>query len=176
MGDKYFRRYLKRVSTNYEQMIKEAGPRLSVKETQKLEKEMLFPDNCPNCNEKLQYPYNSCKFCGYHRETCIHEERKECYPFISRNNGVICYKICNKYRSYKEINREESREGKRSIPKRVQREVWKRDQGMCVECGSKEYLEFDHIIPFSKGGSNTARNIQLLCANCNRKKSNNIGS
>jgi len=52
----------------------------------------------------------------------------------------------------------------------VQREVWRRDQGRCVLCQSQEYLELDHIIPFSKGGSNTARNIQLLCESCNRKK------
>jgi len=62
----------------------------------------------------------------------------------------------------------------RSIPKTVQREVWRRDEGRCVECGSKERLEYDHIIPFSKGGSNTVRNIQLLCESCNRKKHNNI--
>lgn len=61
-----------------------------------------------------------------------------------------------------------------SIPKRVQREVWRRDGGRCVECGSRKNLEFDHIIPISKGGSNTARNIQLLCEECNRKKSNKI--
>jgi hypothetical protein len=57
-----------------------------------------------------------------------------------------------------------------SIPKYVQREVWRRDHGCCVECGSKENIEFDHIIPVSKGGANTARNIQLLCQECNRKK------
>ncbi len=61
-----------------------------------------------------------------------------------------------------------------SIPKKVKQEVWQRDGGKCVECSSKENLEYDHIIPISKGGSNTARNIQLLCESCNRKKSGKI--
>lgn len=52
--------------------------------------------------------------------------------------------------------------------------VWRRDDGKCVECGSRERLEFDHIIPVSKGGSNTERNIQLLCETCNRSKSDHI--
>lgn len=60
------------------------------------------------------------------------------------------------------------------IPEEVRNEVWRRDQGRCVMCGSRENLEFDHIIPFSKGGSSTARNIQLLCQNCNRHKSDKI--
>ncbi len=61
------------------------------------------------------------------------------------------------------------------IPQDVMDKVWKRDNGKCVSCGKSEKLEFDHIIPFSKGGSNTYRNLQLLCENCNRVKSNNIG-
>jgi hypothetical protein len=60
------------------------------------------------------------------------------------------------------------------IPDDVRIFVWQRDEGRCVECGSKEKLEYDHIIPVSKGGSNTARNVQLLCEGCNRKKSDNI--
>jgi hypothetical protein len=64
--------------------------------------------------------------------------------------------------------------GRERIPKEVQREVWRRDNGKCVECGSQEKLEYDHIIPVSKGGSNTARNIQLLCEKCNRKKGASI--
>jgi hypothetical protein len=61
------------------------------------------------------------------------------------------------------------------ISENVQIFVWNRDNGRCVKCGSQEKLEFDHIIPISKGGSNTARNIQLLCEKCNRAKRNKIG-
>lgn len=58
----------------------------------------------------------------------------------------------------------------RTISAEVRREVWRRDKGQCVECESKERLEFDHIVPFSRGGSNSSRNIQLLCELCNRRK------
>ena len=64
---------------------------------------------------------------------------------------------------------------RKSIPQDVKDKVWNRDGGKCVECDSKEGLEFDHIIPISKGGANTYRNLQLLCESCNRKKSDKIG-
>ena len=57
----------------------------------------------------------------------------------------------------------------RHISQEVKDLVWNRDNGKCRECNSNQKLEFDHIIPFSKGGSNTYRNIQLLCEPCNRK-------
>lgn len=60
------------------------------------------------------------------------------------------------------------------IPAEVRREVWRRDGGACVKCGSRRKLEYDHIVPVSKGGSNTARNIELLCEACNRSKSASI--
>lgn len=63
----------------------------------------------------------------------------------------------------------------RTITQNVKDRVWNRDGGKCVQCDSNENLEFDHIIPFSKGGANTYRNIQLLCEQCNRQKSNKIG-
>ena len=53
--------------------------------------------------------------------------------------------------------------GSRRIPKSVQVAVWRRDLGRCVECGGRDRLEFDHIIPVIEGGSNTERNVQLLC-------------
>jgi hypothetical protein len=44
-----------------------------------------------------------------------------------------------------------------SLPQRVRHDVWRRDKGCCVDCGSRERLEYDHIIPVSSGGSNTTR-------------------
>ena len=62
----------------------------------------------------------------------------------------------------------------RYVPSNVKIAVWRRDEGKCAKCASQEKLEYDHIIPVSKGGSNTERNIQLLCEKCNRLKSANI--
>ena len=56
------------------------------------------------------------------------------------------------------------------IPDEVKVFVWNRDGGRCVKCGSNQRLEFDHVIPVSLGGANTARNLQLLCETCNRSK------
>jgi hypothetical protein len=63
-----------------------------------------------------------------------------------------------------------ARPGREPIPERVRHEVWRRDRGSCVDCGSRGRLEFDHIIPVSRGGSNTTRNIELRCEPCNRRK------
>ena len=67
-----------------------------------------------------------------------------------------------------------ARPQRETIPEHVRIFVWRRDQARCVQCGSSERLEYDHIIPASKGGSSTERNIQLLCETCNRKKSDAI--
>src|SRR6266849_53165 len=62
----------------------------------------------------------------------------------------------------------------RHIPQDVKNAVWQRDGGKCVQCGATSYLEFDHIIPYTKGGANTVANVQLLCRSCNLKKSDRI--
>ena len=66
-------------------------------------------------------------------------------------------------------------EHSRVIPSSVKLEVWRRDKGSCAKCGTKENLHFDHIIPYSKGGSSlVAENIQILCAKHNLEKHANI--
>ena len=66
------------------------------------------------------------------------------------------------------------RSGSRHIPQHVKAEVWRRDEERCVECGAMDYLEFDHIIPFSKGGATSVGNLQLLCRSCNLSKRDQI--
>lgn len=63
----------------------------------------------------------------------------------------------------------------RLIPTIVKIEVWKRDAGRCVNCGANDELHFDHIVPYSKGGTSLeAKNIQLLCIRHNLEKSSKI--
>jgi len=77
-------------------------------------------------------------------------------------------------RKHKSGNVETESYKRERISEEVRIAVWRRDDGKCARCGSRENLEYDHIVPVSKGGGNTARNIELLCEKCNRSKSNNV--
>ena len=53
--------------------------------------------------------------------------------------------------------------------------AYERQKGICPKCGKHfeiEEMQADHITPWSKGGKTTAENCQMLCADCNRRKSN----
>ena len=58
----------------------------------------------------------------------------------------------------------------RYVSNQTKMNVLVRDDHKCQVCSSTENLEFDHIIPVSKGGSSEADNLQLLCRSCNRSK------
>ncbi|MCA9348661.1 HNH endonuclease [Candidatus Saccharibacteria bacterium] len=73
-----------------------------------------------------------------------------------------------KHRAKKVIDLEQTRQ----IPGKIKLAVFKRDKGMCTQCGAKDNLHFDHILPYSKGGTSLKEeNIQLLCARHNLQKS-----
>jgi len=50
--------------------------------------------------------------------------------------------------------------------------IFTRDNHICQYCGSDDHLECDHIVPFSKGGSEDDDNLLTACRACNRRKSN----
>lgn len=59
----------------------------------------------------------------------------------------------------------------RVIPSWVKQEVYKRDKGRCVLCGSADQLHFDHELPFSRGGTSVLpENVRILCARHNLSK------
>ena len=60
----------------------------------------------------------------------------------------------------------------RYVSQTTKKIVFARDGGMCQCCGSYSNLEYDHIMPYSCGGTSETSNIQLLCLKCNRSKSN----
>lgn len=68
-----------------------------------------------------------------------------------------------------------SRSRRDSIPSDLRVLVWERDGGKCVECGSNEDLQFDHIIPVAMGGGTSEQNLQVLCGPCNRSKGASLG-
>lgn len=70
---------------------------------------------------------------------------------------------------------------RKDIPQRVKRAVFYRDRGRCTGCDvnlswvldSLPREQFDHVVPLAIGGLNDITNLQLLCEQCNRTKSDN---
>lgn len=63
----------------------------------------------------------------------------------------------------------------RAFSDSMKREAYERQKGICAKCGEQfeiNEMEADHITPWSEGGKTTAENCQMLCRDCNRRKSN----
>lgn len=63
----------------------------------------------------------------------------------------------------------------RAFDKRDARVAYERQMGICPYCGEHfefEEMQADHIKPWSKGGHTVPENCQMLCRDCNLKKSN----
>lgn len=62
----------------------------------------------------------------------------------------------------------------RSFDDNMKREVYEKQNGICKICGKHfeiEQMEADHITPWHEGGRTVAENCQMLCKECNRRKS-----
>ena len=62
----------------------------------------------------------------------------------------------------------------RAFDDNMKREVYEKQNGICKVCGKQfkiEEMEADHITPWRTGGRTVAENCQMLCRDCNRRKS-----
>ena len=62
---------------------------------------------------------------------------------------------------------------RKSFSPEIKREIHKAQAGKCMYCGRKpgiDLMDIDHKNPMAKGGSDTRRNLQLLCRSCNTRK------
>lgn len=61
--------------------------------------------------------------------------------------------------------------GRLAIPLSIRAKVAARESERCVYCGATDVrLEYDHIFPVSRGGTNEPSNLVLACERCNRSK------
>lgn len=136
-----------------------------------------------------KYQFNTIKNSIFYEKYRIEIENKRADNILQNEREIIRQELLEKNRK-KQLRRDVLKDlkdegliknpvlGERKrepISQEVMDAVWNRDSGRCVKCSSQENLEFDHIIPFSKGGSNTYKNLQILCKTCNIEKSNKIG-
>lgn len=62
----------------------------------------------------------------------------------------------------------------RAFTDNQKRSAYERQQGICKTCGNQfdiKEMEADHITPWHAGGQTNAENCQMLCRECNRRKS-----
>ena len=58
----------------------------------------------------------------------------------------------------------------RGAPHRLRKQTLQRDGNRCVQCGSAERLEVDHILNVARGGTHRLDNLQTLCHHCHKAK------
>ena len=76
---------------------------------------------------------------------------------------------------YYVLDGEEKHLSIRAFTDSQKRTAYERQQGICPKCNKHfeiQDMQGDHITPWSKGGHTVIENLQMLCADCNRRKSN----
>ena len=109
------------------------------------------------------------------------KDRQEEVSRSARDQEVAAAK-CGEVRKFLPKSLVDNVLAKRNIPPALRHAVWLRDGGVCSyhdphtgrKCGGRSFVQVDHIHPWSKGGENKLENLQLLCAEHNRRKSNRM--
>ncbi len=84
-------------------------------------------------------------------------------------NFGIGYCSLTKFLDFLDSKRLEKRDVKYLI--KLRKEIYIRDNYTCNYCKTTGgRLEIDHIVPYSKGGSNDINNLTTACRKCNRQK------
>ncbi len=84
---------------------------------------------------------------------------------VTKKSGIYPY-ILTRQEKYLSI---------RAFTDNMKRESYERQKGICANCRKHfeiDGMEADHITPWSEGGKTTAKNCQMLCSDCNRRKGN----
>lgn len=72
--------------------------------------------------------------------------------------------------------------GSKEAWKKLSQKVWQRDNYTCRYCkrhrstfNCGEYLNTHHILPLSKGGTDSKANLTTICSTCHNKKHGHLG-
>lgn len=78
-----------------------------------------------------------------------------------------------RYKIYHRINQRKRRAGYGEHTEEDINRMYQNQHGKCYYCGKKVGISYhvDHVIPVSRGGSNSPDNLVIACAHCNRTKS-----
>ena len=90
-------------------------------------------------------------------------------------NLVLDDDVTNKAGIYPYIlTREERHLNIRAFTKAMKQKAYQKQNGICMLCDNNfelKEMEGDHITPWIEGGKTNEENCQMLCRNCNRRKS-----
>lgn len=163
-----------------------------------------FTNYCGWCEEPFQTEHKTKAYCSrYHKERAKQKRKHtskvlrefghcDIYPksctvceelFIgTRKQSKYCSLECKKF-ILKEKNRQRDKSFNRNAIG-VRSKLYFRDKGLCQICNQPvlidvaypdpQCLSIDHIVPISKGGTSSIKNLQITHLRCNLAKSNTL--
>ena len=160
-----------------------------IRELAEIVRTAFLVKSCPRCHENrmalIEVSPNAksieyvCTYCAKRQRAAANspeaQKVKDLEGFIIATLGKVWFKtVKNGYRCTFSVPEAtlpyEQTTTRGQIAGAIRGQVWRRDNGKCAQCGSRENLQFDHIVPVSKGGATSVSNLQLLCQSCNLSK------